>query len=507
VVYVIPGGQPDKPPAQYAEVRNISSSAAANLTYQGDFKNRSKYPTPVGWTHPLSFRRDPQKITYPRAETFEVENVKVFYLSDTELPLIDLTILLKAGSVDLDTSKTGLADVFNDVIVRGGTQDLSPGELAMVLDENAIQLGVSVDEEQTAVRLSVMKADWEKGLAILQAVLTRPRFDPGVLQVAKNRERVALKRQGEDAMSVAMRESDIWHFKDHPYGRDPLAGLQTIADISAQDLSNFLKRYFVPENMTIAIAGDIDKENIISGLGRFLKAFPKSPAPQRNLKDPARTPPVVALIDKPGQVQSQVIMSLPSLKRSHPDFWKASLMMNIFGGSDSLMYKRLRDDLGLVYSAGFYQTYKWQAGQLIGYIGCKGDQTTAAISETLKLMDALRESIPETELELKRLDALNSFVFNVDTKSELVVVYGRYHLRQEPLDTLERIQDAFMDTTKDDLQRLARELLDPRKIQIFVVGDKSITVQSPDGRQMTLAEDLKRLARSRDLSFQEIQLR
>ena len=507
VVYVIPGGQPDKPPAQYAEVRNISSSAAANLTYQGDFKNRSKYPTPVGWTHPLSFRRDPQKITYPRAETFEVENVKVFYLSDTELPLIDLTILLKAGSVDLDTSKTGLADVFNDVIVRGGTQDLSPGELAMVLDENAIQLGVSVDEEQTAVRLSVMKADWEKGLAILQAVLTRPRFDPGVLQVAKNRERVALKRQGEDAMSVAMRESDIWHFKDHPYGRDPLAGLQTIADISAQDLSNFLKRYFVPENMTIAIAGDIDKENIISGLGRFLKAFPKSPAPQRNLKDPARTPPVVALIDKPGQVQSQVIMSLPSLKRSHPDFWKASLMMNIFGGSDSLMYKRLRDDLGLVYSAGFYQTYKWQAGQLIGYIGCKGDQTTAAISETLKLMDALRESIPETELELKRLDALNSFVFNVDTKSELVDVYGRYHLRQEPLDTLERIQDAFMDTTKDDLQRLARELLDPRKIQIFVVGDKSITVQSPDGRQMTLAEDLKRLARSRDLSFQEIQLR
>ncbi|MBW2469351.1 MAG: insulinase family protein, partial [Deltaproteobacteria bacterium] len=332
-------------------------------------------------------------------------------------------------------------------------------------------------------------------------------FDPGVLQVAKNRERVALKRQGEDAMSVAMRESDIWHFKDHPYGRDPLAGLQTIADISAQDLSNFLKRYFVPENMTIAIAGDIDKENIISGLGRFLKAFPKSPAPQRNLKDPARTPPVVALIDKPGQVQSQVIMSLPSLKRSHPDFWKASLMMNIFGGSDSLMYKRLRDDLGLVYSAGFYQTYKWQAGQLIGYIGCKGDQTTAAISETLKLMDALRESIPETELELKRLDALNSFVFNVDTKSELVDVYGRYHLRQEPLDTLERIQDAFMDTTKDDLQRLARELLDPRKIQIFVVGDKSITVQSPDGRQMTLAEDLKRLARSRDLSFQEIQLR
>jgi zinc protease len=206
-------------------------------------------------------------------------------------------------------------------------------------------------------------------------------------------------------------------------------------------------------------------------------------------------------------VQSQVILSLPAYKRTHPDYWKASLLMNIFGGSDSLMYKRLRDDLGLVYSAGFYQTYKWQAGQLVGYIGCKGDQTTAAISETLKLMNALRDEIPEKELELKRLDALNSFVFNVDTKSELVDVYGRYHLRQEPLDTLERIQDAFISATTEDLHRLARKLLDPQKIQIVVVGDKNISVPSEDGQQKTLEKDLKRLARAHNLPFQEIQLR
>ncbi len=506
-VYVIPGGEPEKPPAQYSEARTVSGSAAPNMDYKGSRENRSSFPTPDKWKHPLSFKRDPQKIRYPAAEIFEVEKVKVFYLPDVELPLIDLTVLLKVGSVDVDASQAGLTDIFNAAIIRGGTESLSPNELALVLDENAIQLGVSIDEEQTSVHLSVIKDDWEKGLNLLQEVLTRPGFDPALLQVVKNQELVSLKRQGGDAQSVAMRESKIWHFKGHPYGRDPLAGLQTIPAITREDLKRFLKKYFVPANMTVAIAGDIEKEKIIAGLQKFLKAFPQTKAPERILNDPAATSPVLALINKPGQVQSQIILNLPSKKRTHPDYWKTSLLMNIFGGNDSLLYKRLRDDLGLVYSAGFHQTYKWRAGQLLGYIGSKGDQTGAAIEETLKIMDALRLGIPERELELKRLDALNSFVFNVDTKAELVDVYARYHLRQEPLDTLERIQDAFMRATKEDLRRLAIELFDLQKIQIFVVADKDIKLPSQNGEEITLEADLMALAKKYNLPYQEIKLR
>lgn len=507
VVYVIPGGEPDQPPAQYSEVRNISSSAAANAAYPGDLKNKSEFATPAGWKHPLSFRRHPQKINYPDPETFEIGKVKVFYLPDKELPLIDLTILVKAGSVDVDPSRTGLTDILSNAVVRGGTEALSPNELALVLDENAIQLSVAVDEEQTAVHLSVIKDDWQKGLSLLQEVLTRPEFDSGVLQAVKEQELVALKRQADDAQAVAMRESRIWHFKDHPYGRDALLGLETIPAIGREDLLRFMKRFFVPGNMTVGIAGDIDKDQIIAGLSRFFEGFPNAPAPERNLKDPVSTAPVLALINKSGQAQSQIVLSLPSKKRTHPDYWKTGLLMNIFGGNDSLMYKRLRDELGLVYSAGFFQTYKWRAGQLLGYIGCRADQTASAITETLKIMEALRREIPEGELELKRLDALNGFVFNVDTKSELVDVYGRYHLRNEPLDTLARIQDAFMSATKDELQRLADELLAPEKIQIFVVADQSIKVASAAGGQITLGEDLKVLARELNLPFRELALR
>jgi predicted Zn-dependent peptidase len=181
--------------------------------------------------------------------------------------------------------------------------------------------------------------------------------------------------------------------------------------------------------------------------------------------------------------------------------------MSVFGGSDSLMYTRLRDDLGYVYSAGFYQTAKWQAGLLVGIIGCKGDKTGEAILETVRIMKSLHQGIPGRELELKRLDTLNSFVFNVDTKAELVQAYSRYAMRQEPLDTLGRIQNSYFDATGEELRGLALQLLDPHKIQIHVVADKKTPIMTADGRALTLEEGLQAMADNLGLTFREIEWR
>jgi len=505
--YVIPGGKPEQPPASYTEVRSVTGGAAAELDLGHDDNNVSAYPTAVGWKHPLSFHRQPEKIKYPRADSMEIAGAKVFYLADRELPLVDLALLVKTGSVDVDESKLGLTSLINDSIIRGGTESYAPAQLALALDENAIQISVAVREEEAVIHLSVLKDDWQAGLNILREILTRPGFDTRVLEVVKTQELTALKRQGGNARAVAARERDIWHFNGHPYGRDPLKAIETIPGISRDDLKQFIAQYFVPSNMVVAVAGDIDKAEVISGLGQFFEAMPQTRAPVRNLANPGKTPPVLALIHKPGQVQSQITLSLPSVKRTHPDYWKISLLTNIFGGGGSLMNKRLRDDLGLVYSTGFYETYKWSAGVLFGYIGCKGDQSVPAIAETIKIMKSLGINVPQKELDQKRLDTLNSFVFNVDTPADLVQVYARYYMRNEPLDTLEKIQDAFFGAEKEDLRRLAAEYLDPDNIQIFLVGDKNIKVKGNRGNETTLEDMLMDLAESLGLPFVELELR
>jgi len=216
---------------------------------------------------------------------------------------------------------------------------------------------------------------------------------------------------------------------------------------------------------------------------------------------------VLALVHKPGQVQSQISLALRSVRRTHPDFWRLSLLANLFGGGDSLLYTRLREDLGLVYAAFFAQSYKWQAGTLLGYIGCKGDKTSQALEETVEIMNSLQREVPADELQQKRMDVLNSFVFNVDSPYALVETYGRYHMRGEPLDTLDRIQEAYIQAKQEELESLAANFLDPRRLQIIVVGDKTTPVNKESGKVISLEEDLKALATKLDLPYTELPLR
>jgi predicted Zn-dependent peptidase len=122
-------------------------------------------------------------------------------------------------------------------------------------------------------------------------------------------------------------------------------------------------------------------------------------------------------------------------------------------------------------------------------------------------MQALQRDLPDFELERKRMEALNSFVFNVDNPKDLVTTYGMYHLRNEPLDTLDKIQEAYLRTTPDKALALARDHLVPGRLQIFVVADKTTPVQRTNVGVNTLGGDLKALAKKLGLPFREIALR
>jgi zinc protease len=507
-VYVLPGGVPEKPPEPYEENRSSAGMERIEKPEPSELvRNHSTYPTPEGWKHPLSFEREPDILTYPEADRMKTAGADVFFLEDRELPLVDLTLLVKAGKVDVPKEKAGLDTVLSGSLVQGGTKTLGPDRLAEKLDDLAMDLSVSVGEESTTIRLSVLKDHYDEGMALLADIITNAGFEPGVLDAVKRRVITALARRGEDARAVAMREAMIWHFQGHPYGRDPLLALETVPAISATDLQDFLSTYFVPSNMVAAVAGDISAPEVERSLNDFFTRLTAGPVPVRDLPEPGKSNPVLGFINKPGQVQAQVVLMLPGVPRSDPDYWKLGLLVDLFGGGDSMLYTRLREDLGLVYAAYAHLASRWKAGLVVGYAGCRADSTVKMLDETIRLMAGLHTHVPAGRLETKRLDLLNSFVFNVDSPRRLATVYARYHLRGEPLDTLGRIQRDYLSATAGELEGLAGSILDPSRLQVFVVADGDTPAMDEHGEESTLRKALERYAGDAGLPFVEMELR
>ena len=95
----------------------------------------------------------------------------------------------------------------------------------------------------------------------------------------------------------------------------------------------------------------------------------------------------------------------------------------------------------------------------------------------------------------------------MDTPAALTGVYARYRLRGEPLDTLQQIQKAYMEASRQDLRSRALTYLDPSRLQIVVVGDRSTQVAQEDGTRTNLEASLRQTAEALGLPFETRPLR
>lgn len=506
VSVVLPGGDSAETPVEYHETREYKPGDERGEYMPPNFDNHSIYKTPAGWRHPLSFLREPELIQYQAAEEFTVNGVRVFYLKDESVPLAEMKILVKAGSVDVADDKQGLNRLLESVLIQGGTKNHSPQQLAEIIDDNAMQISVNSAKEQTAITVSVLSDTFEYSLNLLSEILTAPALHETVFNAAIQQALAGLHMDSGDAQWLAFNAAPKLFFGDGPYGRDALDQLQTLPNITPDDVRAFINSYFTPENMTIAFAGNVERAEVERLLTRFTAGLPQKAAPARNvLNMGVGGNSGLYLMHKPGQVQSQIVLMLPGVKRENPDYWKLNLLATLYGvGSESLLVTRLRDDLGLVYSSAFWETENWQNGYFMGWIGSKGAGTGLAIREALSLMEGLKAGVKEEEVKRTQLKMLNGFVFNLDNKFDLAATYAGYALRGAPMDMLTTIQEAFRDATAAELTELAQRFFDINKMQIVVVADKNTEVTQPNGETLTVLEDLRKTAASLGLTFTEM---
>ncbi len=399
-------------------------------------------------------------IVMPRVERAELPNgLKLFLVEDREFPVINLWILVRTGSVFDPPAKIGLAAITGSVLRSGGTKNRNGDEIDRQLDTLAASISTGVSSNLGYLSLSALKENFDQALAILADIVAEPAFSEDKIELARIQQRTAIARRNDNIRSIASREfSKLIYGKDSPYARH--AEYATIQAVTRADIVDFYNAYFHPNNAWLGICGDFDSREMIAKLSAALGKWPKgkpSAEPWPAVKYQEKY--TVNLIDKLDVNQSNIILGHIGGLMNHPDYPALTIMNQIL--SFERMFKRIRTDEGLAYNVwGSYGAGYVHPGVFSCGAQTKSESTVYAVEIMLQeLKRIMQEEVSDEELARAKDGYLNSYVFNFETKSQIVDRMVTFAYYGYPLDFIEQIKSKIEKVTKADIQRVARTYL------------------------------------------------
>ncbi|HUH66668.1 MAG TPA: pitrilysin family protein, partial [Syntrophales bacterium] len=208
----------------------------------------------------------------PMAERVRLDNGIVLYIfEDHELPLVNVSVVIRTGSSYDPLGKEGLAELAGTATRTGGTKAQTGDAVDKSLDFLAATIHVSINRDSSSLNLSVLKKDFDKGFRILSQMITEPVFEEKKLALAKDLMIEDIKRIADDPQRLAFREFKRVLFGSNPAGRFPSA--KSVADVTRTDIVEFHRRFFYPENIMISITGDVSKEEAIAKVRQYLGSW------------------------------------------------------------------------------------------------------------------------------------------------------------------------------------------------------------------------------------------
>ena len=440
----------------------------------------------IMWGIPSTFAKPHEELTFepiqfkpPVPEKRVLSNGMALYLlEDHELPVFDISGLVKTGNIYDPADKVGLAAIFASVMRTGGTMSREPDALNEELESMAASVEVSMSQEYGGVSLSTMAEDIEKGLEIFADVLRNPAFREDKLALRKQQAIERIRRRNDNPIQLAWRNfSAILYGKAHPFGW--YSEIEGIESITSAELKAFHAKYYHPNNMMLAITGDFETETLIAHLEKVFEGWERTTIEFPNVPTVENDPkPSVNYIFKDLN-QTTMLIGHFGIKRTSdfPDYFALRVMNEILGegGFTSRLMTEVREKHGLAYMVGslMQTSYYTNPGEWFAYSQTRADKTAEAISLIISIVSDLRETpVPQEELQRTKDSLINSFVFQFESSSQIAFQQMMLAFRGYASDFLETFSDNIAKVTAEDVQHVAQKYLHPDALTIVTVGNQ-----------------------------------
>jgi zinc protease len=442
------------------------------LTAQQQVPDRSKAPVPG----------DPPALRLPPIQKRTLSNgLPVWVVETHEVPVANVTVIIKAGAAADPIGKYGLAS-FTSAMLDEGAGSRGALELADAIEFLGASISTGSSMDASTVRLQTPVSRLEAALPLLSDVVLRPTFPSAELERLRQQRLTSLLQLRDNPSALATAAfARVLYGPRHRYGTGTTGNEATNGEMSVADLTSFYSTYYQPRNAHLLVVGDVTADDVLARIEGVFGGW-KNGAAAAPVALPAASQHAsrqIYLVDKPGAQQSQIRIGWIGVARRTADYHVLDVLNTILGGSfTSRLNQNLRERNGYAYGASSGFDMRGEAGPFVAAAGVQTDKTVESIREFFNELDGMQQPIPADELARARnLEALGfpgSFETTAGIAGNLseLVIYGL------PESTFTDYVATIQAVTAADVARAARTYLQTDKFAVVVVGDLA-TIEKP----------------------------
>ncbi|MCZ7602920.1 MAG: insulinase family protein [Melioribacteraceae bacterium] len=382
---------------------------------------------------------------------------------DNSTPIVVVSVMYHVGSKNEHPERTGFAHFFEHLMFEG-SENIPRGEYFKIVQGNGGTLNANTSFDRTFYYQILPSNQLKLGLWLESERLLHSKIDSiGVETQRKVVKEERSQRYDNQPYGSLLEELFKRAYKVYPYSWTPIGSTQYIDLATIDEFIEFYETYYVPQNATLSIAGDIDIDQAKEWIEDYFSEIPKGTREivRPNVVEPEMTEEVRDTVYDNIQLPA-VIQSYRIPAQGTDDYYAINMLTTLLsGGQSSRMYKALVDEKQIALQAASIPLALEGEGQFITFglptVGNDAKEVEDAMDVEIERVK--NELISDTEFEKLRNQVESGFVQSNSTVAGIAESLANYHVYFGDAGLINTELERYMKVTKEDIQRVAREYL------------------------------------------------
>jgi predicted Zn-dependent peptidase len=386
---------------------------------------------------------------------------------------VSVGMFVGTGSRYEDDSSAGISHFLEHILFKGTATRPEPQMISGAIESVGGVLNASTDREATVYWAKVAVTHCDLALDLLSDMIMNPIMLP--VEIERERgviiEELAMTYDQPDALVELLIDSALW--PDHPMGRDVGGNRDTVRAIDRQQLVRYHSKWYVPSNLVVAVAGNIDHDQIVDRISHFMGSWsgrritPLEKGSELTISQPISR----VVLGRRRTDQAHLSLAFHGVSRSHERRYDFDVLNTILGeGMTSRLFMEVRERQGLAYEIYSTVAHYTDCGALNVACGVETSNVDRAVEAIIGQIDRLQHTVSSADIQRAIDYSLGRLMLRLEDTGAVMAWIGGQELLHGRVLTPEEVEAELRLVTPDRLTEVIQEYLCSDRARLAIVG-------------------------------------